>query len=643
MTVLLLSSGLQDGRLAACRRSGGIATGCGDWPLPPMAAGSPARVGMAPSSSGRSGRREADAVSRRWWGIRIRCIAWPGARMEARWPVAALTTRSGCGMERRAALGRRYWDIAPWCTAWPSPPTAAACSVAVAMVRCGCGTWNVASRYASCRATGPPSSTSTGVRTAPGSPVQARIPWSPSGMWPGEEAGRCPGCCAAIAGMCTASRGVPMAACWQVPGGIMPSGSGTQPRAPVSRSLGTPIWAAHYLSFQAMFGIPCVLLLGDRELRSPVIVLLYHKLRCITSAPLLPLPSDWLAQRGDDLRSERNPAWSQRRGTTTLQDTSLAPVRNGRDIDIEQLGGSACRVAPISPLSGGCSLRTLRASSRDVIGIANPLDFADRKRASHASLLSFLIEQGSNLGIGVHRRQRSHTLDHLWAGLAFFPRHLVAWNGQTCEGLGLPPNSHIDDIASFRERHIFDQPAHELLALHKGRRRRIPESRQIMGQAADLLALRGGEHQGRLFGQHAVLALQSFHLRQFLVPVSFQAASHQAVVRVDRFVATTSQVRFVLRPFNLTLPLVIDLFGTGFHLVQSRESHFQVGGLEGLQKAGDHSLINAIATHGLAGSRGQLRVELVTFVHQQGAIALIPNTHAPATGATQENPLQERR
>ena len=42
------------------------------------------------------------------------------------------------------------------------------------------------------------------------------------------------------------------------------------------RPLGIPIWAAHYLSFQAMFGIPCVLLLVDRELRSTVIALLYH-------------------------------------------------------------------------------------------------------------------------------------------------------------------------------------------------------------------------------------------------------------------------------------------------------------------------------------------------------------------------------
>src|SRR6266581_5555333 len=186
-----------------------------------------------------------------------------------------------------------------------------------------------------------------------------------------------------------------------------------------------PIWAAHYLSFQAMFGIPWVLLLVDRELRSTVIVLLYHKLRCITSAPVLPLPSDWLAQRGDDLRRERNPAWSQRRGTNTLQDASLAPVRNGRDIDIEQLGGSTCRVAPISPLSGGSSLRTLRASSRDVIGIANPLDFADRKRASHASLLSFLIEQGGNLGIGLRRRQFPHAVHHLWTGMTFFSGLLV--------------------------------------------------------------------------------------------------------------------------------------------------------------------------------------------------------------------------
>src|SRR5207248_8257376 len=56
------------------------------------------------------------------------------------------------------------------------------------------------------------------------------------------------------------------------------------------RGLGIPIWAAHYPSFQAMFGIPCVVLLVDRELRCTVIVLLYHKFTRITSTSVLPLP-----------------------------------------------------------------------------------------------------------------------------------------------------------------------------------------------------------------------------------------------------------------------------------------------------------------------------------------------------------------
>ena len=163
-----------------------------------------------------------------------------------------------------------------------------------------------------------------------------------------------------------------------------------------------------------------------------------------------------------------------------------------------------------------------------------------------------------------------------------------------------------------------------------------------MSELANVLALRGGQQKRRRFGQQGVLSLQLFYLSQLLIPLPFQAPGHEAVVRVDRFVATPGQVRFVLRPLNLTLPLVIDLPGTGFHLVQSREGHFQVGRLNSLQKAGNHGLIDAISPHGLAGSRGELRMELVTFVHQQGAIALIPNAHASATRATQDDPLQER-
>src|SRR5438132_3784165 len=130
------------------------------------------------------------------------------------------------------------------------------------------------------------------------------------------------------------------------------------------RPLSIPIWAAHYPSFQAMFGIPCVLLRVDRELRSTLIVLLYHTFTSMTSASVLPLPPDWLAQCCDDLRSKCNPAWSQRRGTNTLQDASLAPVRDGRDIDIEQVCCGSSRVAPIPPLPSWFGVRTLWTSCR---------------------------------------------------------------------------------------------------------------------------------------------------------------------------------------------------------------------------------------------------------------------------------------
>src|SRR5256714_2874055 len=97
------------------------------------------------------------------------------------------------------------------------------------------------------------------------------------------------------------------------------------------RPLGIPVWAAHYLSYQAMFGIPCVVLQVDRSYRSTIIVILYHKLPSMTSTSLLPLPSDRLAQCGDDFRGQGNPARSQRRGTKTLQEASLAPAGEGCD------------------------------------------------------------------------------------------------------------------------------------------------------------------------------------------------------------------------------------------------------------------------------------------------------------------------
>src|SRR5262249_20618320 len=319
------------------------------------------------------------------------------------------------------------------------------------------------------------------------------------------------------------------------------------------------------------------------NIRSTILVLLYHKLTSMLSGSLLPLSLDRLAQSGNDLRGERNPAWPQRCRTNALQPPSFAPLCNGGHIHIEQFGCGFCRVASISPLSSWGRFRTFWTSSRDVIRIANPLDFADGKRAAHPSSLPFLVEHSCDLRIRMRRRQRPHALHDLGTGLTFFPGLLVTWDSQVREGFGLPANSHIDDVATLGERHILDQPPQQLLALGKGRRGSMPNGWQIVGQAADLLALRGREREGRLFGTQGIFPLQLFDLRQFLIPFPLQAPGNQTVVWVDSLVAPPCQICLILGPLDLTVPLLIDLPGASFQRIERRESHFQLSRLNGFQ------------------------------------------------------------
>src|SRR2546422_616608 len=53
------------------------------------------------------------------WGTLVRtgCMQWTGVQTALGWPVAAVTTRSGCGMAKRAARGQRCRAMLLMCTA----------------------------------------------------------------------------------------------------------------------------------------------------------------------------------------------------------------------------------------------------------------------------------------------------------------------------------------------------------------------------------------------------------------------------------------------------------------------------------------------------------------------------------------------
>jgi hypothetical protein len=188
------------------------------------------------------------------------------------------------------------------------------------------------------------------------------------------------------------------------------------------RPLGIPIWAAYCLSFQEMLGITPIASWVDWTCQSTNILILYDIKRLLAMVSLFPSSSNRLAQRFDDLWSQRNPARTVSSGSNELQYACPAPKGNGGDIDIEQICSSLCRVASITSLPSGRSTRAFWTVQRNAVGITDPLDFACRKCTSHARNFPFFVEQSSDLGIGVSGSQFPYAPDQPTGGLAHFPR-----------------------------------------------------------------------------------------------------------------------------------------------------------------------------------------------------------------------------
>lgn len=220
-------------------------------------------------------------------------------------------------------------------------------------------------------------------------------------------------------------------------------------------------------------------------------------------------------------------------------------------------------------------------------------------------------------------------------GLAKLPRLFEARDGQAAACLCLPATIDHHQVATPGPGHVFDQPAHEWLALGVCGCGSVPERRQILGQRADLFPLLRREPLRIRRRLGLLFPFQPIHFRTFLIPVPLQAARYQSVLRVHRMVTAARQICFGLRPLNLPFRLLITLFRTPLQMGESRERDFQ------LCLADD--LITAIPSPGLADLDRQLGMRLAAFVDQDRSLALRADTHPTATPATEHDPLQERR
>jgi hypothetical protein len=108
-----------------------------------------------------------------------------------------------------------------------------------------------------------------------------------------------------------------------------------------------------------------------------------------------------------------------------------------------------------------------------------------------------------------------------------------------------------------------DEVAQQLLPLRWRGGRRMPDRRDMLGQPENALSFLGRDEESGGLGQCEILALHLLHFPQLLIPVAFQEALHEPIVRIDGDIATTGQISLILRPLQPELPLPIQLAPRG--------------------------------------------------------------------------------
>ena len=132
------------------------------------------------------------------------------------------------------------------------------------------------------------------------------------------------------------------------------------------RPLGIPMFRSHYTSCNRLWNLSC----RWTGMPSPPSIPQNRSL----VRTFFPTLLYWLAQLGDDFRPQLDPAWAVRSGANAIQAAGLAPVSDGRDVDVQQLSHGTGRVTAITALTSGTLPRRLGATGGNIIGAADPFN-----------------------------------------------------------------------------------------------------------------------------------------------------------------------------------------------------------------------------------------------------------------------------
>src|SRR5438874_3816029 len=147
-------------------------------------------------------------------------------------------------------------------------------------------------------------------------------------------------------------------------------------------------------------------------------------------------------------------------------------------------------------------------------------------------------------------------------------------------------------VAIDLDRDLFDEGAQQLLPVARHGRWRIPDGGEIGSECEETIALGLRDHPRPLFFAAFQLDLGRLKCAQALLPVAFEAARHQPVVRIDSAIAALGALRFVIGSLDPEPPLLQSDFAFGLQPLSGGKGGGQPSRLQGCDEGPSDGLVD---------------------------------------------------
>src|SRR5499427_9269572 len=258
---------------------------------------------------------------------------------------------------------------------------------------------------------------------------------------------------------------------------------------------------------------------------------------------------------------------------------------------------------------------------------------------------SLPIEGASDHTIGVMGREPAQQRDRVLVGADGGRRRARQSEVDRVERAALPAQREMGGrlVAIDLDCDVFDEGAQQLLPVARRGRLRVPDGGKIGAEREKTVSLDRRYQPRPLFLAALQLKLGGLNRAQALLPVAFEAARHQPVVRIDSAIAALGALRLVIGSLDPEPPLFQRHFAFGFQPLSGGKSGGKPGRLQGSDKGPRDGLVDLDAANIEAIDAAVLDENLArAVVTWRGVATTIVGVQTAPAMATAGQTLQKR-